>query len=204
MKHLEGVGPVVLKEAGDTPEHGEGLDGSCCLGASHVCRLPSEVVEDAGDLGLCVFVPAAEEHSGAAFFELGVDHAVAADGVEGLDEVGVGEFGLEGLHERLVGAGEELEDAVIGWSVLGGVSDVDDGLGAEVLFAGGLECLGGGAAFDGENDDVTEGSGIGEGAGVGGRVGLLPFFELAGIAGAERDLVAMLEESAAESFCDIA
>jgi hypothetical protein len=61
--------------------------------------------------------------------------------------VGVRKLFLKSFHQRLVRAGEELEDTVAGWSVLGGVGDVDDGLGAEVLGASTLESLCGGATL---------------------------------------------------------
>lgn len=45
-EELEGVGPLILAEAGDAPEHAERFDGAGGFYASHVGGLPAELVED--------------------------------------------------------------------------------------------------------------------------------------------------------------
>lgn len=194
------MGPLVVEEARDAPEHAEGFDGAGGFGGSHVGGLPAELVEDGGDLGLGLRVAAADEHGGLAFLVRRVDHAGVADGVEGFDEVGLRELGLEGFEQGFVGAGEEAEDSVGGRGVFDWVGGVDDCLALEVVGAGFAEGFGGDRAFDGEDDDVAEAGDFGEGSGLGAGVGGLPVGELGGGSGAEHDLVVVLEESAAEGF----
>jgi len=152
VQQLEGVGPLVAKEAGDAPKHGEGFDGAGGFGATHVGSLPAELIEDGFDLRLGFFVVAADEHGGFAFRELRVDHEGGSDGAEGFDEVGMRKFGLQLFHQRFVGTGERFEDSVGGWGILDGVGRVDDGFVFEVFGSGLAESFGCGWAFDGEDD----------------------------------------------------
>ena len=100
MEKPEGVGPFVFREAKNAPKHAQWLDGSGGFGLAQVGGLPAKLVIDLVHDGFSVIVVAANEHGRFAAFVFRVDHPGVADGVVSLDEMRVGDSGLQLLHQR--------------------------------------------------------------------------------------------------------
>ena len=71
-QQAERVPPFIVKKSGDAPELGQWLDRPGRLGRPHVGRLPAELLEQARNRGLGIWVVATDEHRRGAALELGM------------------------------------------------------------------------------------------------------------------------------------
>ena len=145
---------------------------------------------------------------------LGVDHQGGVEGVEGLDDAGLREGALDLLAER-VGVLDEQGGRQAGREVER-VGDVEEDLAGEVVGAGQLERRDGAVPAGRVDDELSTCGGVGKGGQAGGRVGLEPGTERRvthavrlsaataglGVAGADDDVVAELEEAGGEGLAD--
>ena len=116
---------------------------------------------------------------------------------------GLGSERLQPLHERFVLRGEVLQDTVH-WRRIGDrVRGVDDGLAGEIGDAGRLQRGFGRCPFGRQHDDLAELRRVLERADLRFPVRLgLQLLALAGRVGADRDVVAVLDETVGERLPD--
>ena len=162
------------------------------------------MIDDAlhGRFGLIVV--AANEHGRLAALQLRIDHHRIADGIERLDEVRVRESGLQALHQRLIEIGEKLQHAVSRRRIGDRIGGVNYRFLYQVGRARGVEHIERHCAFDGEHHHFAELCRIGKTTDSRSLMLRDEVLELGGIAGAQNDLVPVLNEAAGEGFGHIA
>src|SRR5918999_1609766 len=112
-QHPKRMHPVVLPEAGNTPELSQWLQSPCGYSSAHVGSLPTELFQQSRNHRFGSGVVAAVEHGGRSSGQDWVDHECAAYTVECLHECGPGVRRLESFHERLVWTGEIAEHSIL-------------------------------------------------------------------------------------------
>lgn len=99
---------------------------------------PTEAVfEQRGDLGLGIGIIAADKDIVIRSESCGIDHHGIADGIERLDDLGLGKSGLDAFAKRVVARDEER-----GWHTFGKVQwvrDIHQDLSFEVVSTCGME-----------------------------------------------------------------
>ena len=198
------MGPFVFCKAENAPKHAQRLDGAGGFSLAHVGRLPAELIVDLANYRLGLVVVAANEHGRLAAFVFRIDHPGIADGVVCLDEMRVGEGGLQALHQRLVEAGEKLQHAVDRRRLGDRIGSVDHRLACQITGARRLERVGRDAAFDRQHDDLAKLGGVGKARRLRSLVLRDEILELAGVARAENDLMAVFDKASGKRFSHVA
>jgi len=135
------MGPTVLEDAGNTPEHAQRRDGACPLYLSHVLDFETKLRHDLFYLRFGGVAIAADEHRGFLFAKIGVYHECIPDTGKRFDKICLGDKSLEALHQRIIRSRKKLDHTVDRRSVCYGVRGIDDGLSFQVSEACFFQCF---------------------------------------------------------------
>ena len=117
-----------------------------------VFGVPAKLIEQIGRADLGVGVVTTDEHGGSFALERGLDQQIGANGVEALDDLGVGSQLLQALNQALVGGGEVRHDTLLGFAA-DGVGGVEDNLAGQSAREA-LDDLLGNQTLESQHDDL--------------------------------------------------